>query len=184
MPTIDVEDRLSKLESGLQHTIRAGKVTQTYPDKGTVRVQFEDADELVSHELPVLFRSTLKDKNYNIPDVGEHVVCNFQGHGQEQGFVMGCIYSKPDKVPVKSQDKYHHKFNDGTTIEYDRSAKRLEIKAVGDVYVEAAKTVTIKAPEITLDGNVLITGRLHVRGDVTGDKTIIDAVGNTNHHSH
>ena len=147
-----MEDRLSKLESGLQHTIRAGKVTRTYPDKGTVRVQFEDADELVSYELPVLYSGRpLKDKSYNIPDVGEHVVCNFQGHGQEQGFVMGCIYSKPDKVPVKSQDKYHHQFNDGTTIEYDRNNNHLEINVQGSITIQATGKIIIKGQRIDLN---------------------------------
>lgn len=151
MNLAELEARVARLEAALQHTVRNGKVTQTYPDRGTVRVQFEDADEIVSHECAVLSRSTLKDKSYNMPDIGEQVAVMFQGHGQEAGYIVGCPYSQPDGVPVASQDKCHQAFGDGTTMEYDRESSALNIKAVGTIRIEAAGQVTIIGNPIHLN---------------------------------
>ena len=148
---INLADRLDKLESAFQHNIRVGEVVQTNPEKGTVRVKFADADDFVTSEIPVLQRNTLKNKSYSLPDVGEQVVCNFMGHGQENGFVMGCIFSKPDACPVNSQDKQHMAFSDGTTIEYDRAAKTLNIDCVGEITIRAAGQVTIIGNPIHLN---------------------------------
>jgi len=155
----------------LRELVRVGIVTQTYPDKATVRVQMVDVDDTVSYELPVIMRKTLKDKDYWMPDVGEHVVCLFLGQGLEQGFVLGAIYSEADKVPVIEQNKRHIEFEDGTVIDYDRIAHRLYINCVGEVNIIAAQGVKIQ-------GDINITGNIHATG------AIIDEGGNTNHHSH
>ena len=151
MTLADLDSRIQRLEAALQHTIRAGTVSATYPERCTVKVQFADADGMTSMELPVLQKSTLKDKNYNVPDVGEQVACMFQGHGQENGFVVGCAYSKQDKAPVNSQDKYYQSFADGTTMEYDRNSSTLTIKTVGDIHIEAEGEVTIIGRNIHLN---------------------------------
>ena len=83
----------------MENMIRIGIVTQVYDDRATVRVQFPDDDEEVSWEFPVLQRKTLKDKDYWLPDIGEHVVVVMLPYGQEQGFVIGAIYSDVEKPP-------------------------------------------------------------------------------------
>ncbi len=106
----------------IESLVRIGVVTQSFPDRGTVKVHLTDVDDEISYELPVVYRKTLNDKDYWMPDIGEHVVCLFSGQGLEQGFILGAIYSDADAVPVSSQDKWHKTFEDGTVIEYDRAA--------------------------------------------------------------
>ena len=203
----------------INELVRVGVVTNAYPDKGTVRVHLVDVDDSVSYELPVIFRKTLKDKSYWMPDIGEHVVCLFSGQGLEQGFVLGAIYSSADAVPVSSKDKCHITFEDGTVIEYDRAAHKLTADVKGDIEAKATGTcdvdvqgqitmkshtaILMQAPAISfinLDGSGAVgtytgdmrfignllteQGNVDVSGNISATGTIIDAGGNTNHHSH
>jgi len=194
----------------IQEIVRVGVVTGVNPERGTVRVHLVDVDDQVSYELPVIYRKTNRDKEYWMPDVGEHVVCIFSGQGLEQGFVLGAIYSSADLVPVSSKDKCHITFEDGTVIEYDRAAHKLtadikgdvELKATGrcdvncqsQIYLKSATNVTIEAPSLSMkggspadgvfEGTFRLIGNLYVEGNIHATGSIIDEGGNTNHHGH
>ncbi len=88
---------------------------------GRLRVVFTEFDQMLSYWLPVVVPKTQNDKAYWIPDVGEQVVCLMDAR-DEDGVVLGAIYSQPDSTPVQSADKFHLGFKDGTTLEYDRAA--------------------------------------------------------------
>lgn len=149
-------ERQERLEEKVNHMVRIGTVTGTDPATAKVRVQFGDADRMVSYDLPVLFRKTQDDKDYQMPDIGEQVLCLFLPYGAEQGFVLGAVYSQADVPPVISQDKKHRLFADGTWREYDRSSHLLSGKNVGS---ENLTTV--------LDSNRAVVGRTQ-RGAVGG----------------
>jgi phage baseplate assembly protein V len=144
-----------------------GIVTASNPATGKVRVQFPDRDGVVSDWLPVMQKKTLRDKSFSMPDVGEHVVCMMDEH-EEFGVVLGAIYSDADNTPVSSQDKWHHTFDDGTTIEYDRAAHKLSAHVQGDIEVTATGTMTatiegettITTPKLTVNGDMLVNGNL------------------------
>jgi len=182
------------MEEVIRELVRVGVVTNVYPDRGTVRVRLTDADDQVSFELPVIFRKTMKDKEYWMPDVGEQVVCLFSAQGLEQGFVLGAIYSKNDSVPVASRDKWHIRFEDGTTIEYDKKEHKCSVDCKGQIFVKSATNITIQAPSINMkggspadgcfEGNFRLIGDLKVQGNIHATGSIIDDSGNTNHHSH
>ncbi len=184
--------------ANMENVIRIGIVTQVYDDRATVRVQFPDDDKEVSWEFPVLQRKTLKDKDYWLPDVGEHVVVVMLPYGQEQGFVIGALYSEVERPPEgSSRDKRVIVFEDGTRIEYDRKAHKLYADVKGDaelkisghltcevkkeVLIRSSREVTIQAPRINLqnnsptigymEGDFLLEGTLTVRGhlEVEGD---------------
>ena len=135
----------------LGELIKVGVVTNTYPDEAKVRVKIVSSDDEISYKLPVVVRKTQDDKDYWMPDIGEHVVCLFLGNGVEDGFVLGAIYSDKDKVPVESQDKWHKTFKDGTTIEYDRKSHVLSIHSVGDIAIVSDTHITLIAPRIDLN---------------------------------
>jgi len=116
----DLERRIRQLESATAGMNRVGKVTALLPDKGAVRVEFGDRNNLVSYELPVMVKQTLKNKDSYMPDVGEHVVCSFLGNGLEQGFVLGAIYSDEDTAINTDPDVRRTDFEDGTYHSYDR----------------------------------------------------------------
>ena len=99
---------------------RLGIVTQTDPARCRVKVRFPARDNVESWWLAVEQRKTHRDKAYWMPDVGEHVACHLDAHG-EDGVVSGAIYSSADPVPVASQDKRRTTYDDGTVEEYDRA---------------------------------------------------------------
>ena len=150
----ELESRIARLEATLNNVVRVGTVTQIAA--GKVRVQFSDADQLVSAPLPVLFPKTHLDRFCAMPDVGEHVVCIFLPFGLEQGFVLGALYSATDAPPVQGADKWHLAFNDGSWLEFNRAASVLNIHSRGDVNIFAADKITLDGGSTDLSG--VITG--------------------------
>jgi len=187
--------------------IRTGEVVSTNPAAGTCRVQFADADSLVSFDMQVLFGRTHRDKHYNMPDIGDQVVCAFLASGLETGFVLGCAYNGKDKPPVSSQDKDHITYEDGTVIEYDRAEHvlkadvkgRAEITTTEGIKAEAGTTIeatagesaTITAPVLNINAvlkvqgqggggtTATLNGNFNINGDVS-----IDGNLNTNGNSY
>ncbi|KEZ65476.1 phage baseplate protein, partial [Pseudomonas syringae pv. syringae FF5] len=85
------------------------------------------------------------------------------------------------------------RFDDGGSLVYDWQAHTYTISLpTGTVTVKVgASTVvvtddsaTVQSPSINLTGNVKIDGALLVTGNVTGMGTILDTLGNSNHHKH
>lgn len=105
---------------------RVGLVRAHDPAKCAVRVTFPDRDQLQSWWLPVVAPKTQNDKCYWLPDIGEQVVCLMDEY-DEDGAVIGAIYSSADVTPVQSPDKLHIAFRDGCAIEYDRSGHAMAI---------------------------------------------------------
>ncbi|MGO1000828.1 phage baseplate assembly protein V [Lysobacter sp. CA196] len=177
------------LREGLA-TLRYGIVTQADAGAVRVRVRLPEYDDLETAWLPMLATKSLRDKHYALPDPGEHVAVLLDLRG-EDGLCLGAIYSDADTPPVQSADKHHIRFDDGSTVEYDRAEHRLTIRAVGDVWVESATRATLKAPRVVIDspdsqftGDVAVTGKLHCASDITSDGKVMDAGGNSNHHTH
>ncbi len=111
-----------------------------------VRVRFPDRDDLLSWWLPVVVPKTQNDKFYYVPDIGEQVSCLMDAH-DENGVVLGAIYSKADVTPVQSGDKYHVTFKDGAVLEYDRAAHALNVTlpAPGTINLNGPGAVTIQS---------------------------------------
>ncbi|MBI9112243.1 phage baseplate assembly protein V [Maridesulfovibrio ferrireducens] len=143
-------DRLDSLESALAQVVRVGKVVSLIPERGTVRVQFPDADasgkQLVSYELPVLAHKTLHDKSYWMPDVDEHVLCVFLPFAQRQGFVVSAFYSDADTVPLSDPDVRHVIFKDGSWFQYDRKKHFLSghvVNGCADLEIDIDAKLTV-----------------------------------------
>ena len=102
-------------------SLRIGIVQAQDPELGRLRVSFSEFDQMLSYWLPVVVPKTQEDKAYWLPDIGEQVVCLMDAR-DEDGVVLGAIYSQADSTPVQSADKFHLGFKDATTIEYDRAA--------------------------------------------------------------
>lgn len=76
-----------------RNLIRSGRVNSVNKTEGTVRVLFEDRDNLISNDLPVL-------ESAAIPDPGDQVLCIFLGNGIEDGFCLGRFFSKENPPPT------------------------------------------------------------------------------------
>lgn len=164
------------LRAILQRIIRVGTVTARYPAEAEVQVEFRDL-ETPSWRCPVLFPKTGDDKYYTMPDDGERVVVLSLPYGKERGLVIGAFYNDNDTVPSEASDSNDRtvvQFEDGTAVIYDRDASTLEVKAAGDVTVDADKSVLIKGADgVDLDGGSGVTQSL-----LTNPKAISQFTGN------
>ena len=183
--------RLEMLESVVGRLLRVGVVTSVYPERGTVRVQIPDVHHgetsLVTRELPVRFDKTCKDKQYHMPDIGEHVMCLFLPTGQEQGCVLGAIYSQADAVPVADPDKRHFRFDDGSWFEYDRKQHLLsghvvngcaELTIDKDLTADIGGTAVARVEEdlsVDVGGNAIITAGGELTAESQGVATLKSA---------
>lgn len=150
----DLERRLKNIEILALDFIKIGKVVNRYPDRGTVRVQFERAsseDTTVSYELAVLQQKTLKDKFYYMPEEGEYVLCIFLPFAPDVGFVIGAYYNNTTPTPVSDNNKWCKVFEDGTTIEYDKKNHKLFIHCTGDIEIVSDGNMTLRAQRIDLN---------------------------------
>lgn len=161
---LDSNPQIGALEALLGRIIRVGNVSARYPGEGAVQVDFRDAgaEGVASWRCPVLFAKTKADKAYWMPDIGERVVVLSLPQGKELGVVIGAFYNDRDAVPVESGDRAHARFEDGTTVEYDRNSHTLAVNAVGAVTIECAGDATIKT-----EGDALVeaAGPTTVRGN-------------------
>jgi phage baseplate assembly protein V len=131
---------------------RIGIVQAVNPSAGTVRVRLTDKDDMITDELAVLTRGTMKNRFYGLPDVGEQVLCCFMGNGMEVGFVLGSIYSPEDPVPVEDQDVWHWGIPGGFGVQVNRRTHEVWMtdffgtKVVwkdGDLVVSTARTLQL-----------------------------------------
>ena len=133
---------------------RVAIVKSQDPQNARVRVTFPDRNQMTSWWLPVVTPKAQNDKAYWMPDVGEQVVCLMDDH-DEDGAVLGSIYSTTDTPPVSSADKWHLTMKDGATFEYDRNSHNLAVS------IPRGGTVTITANgaviQIDASGNVKLT---------------------------
>lgn len=157
------------MDAVLKNLIRVGRISSIDPDNATVRVVFEDRQNDVSYNLPVLVRQSQKNKDYFMPDVGEQVVCLFLPNGNAQGFCLGSFYSDADTPPVNNPNKRHVRFEDGTSVEYNRGTHVLTIQTQGTVNIVAAGNINVTG-DVIADG---ISLKTHVHGGVEpgGGKT-------------
>ncbi len=147
-----------------------------------VRVVFPDRNQMTSWWLPIVTPKSQNDKAYWMPDVGEQVVCLMDEH-DEDGAVLGSIYSSADTPPVSSADKWHLTMKDGAAFEYDRASHALAVT------IPSGGTVTVTANgaaiQIDAGGNI----NLHAAGDIklvtNSHNDSVDGIINTyNGHTH
>lgn len=161
----------------INNLIRIGTISSLNPKKAKARVIFEDRDNLVSKELPVLFQRTLGTKDYSMPKVGEQVLCIFQPNGLEEGYIIGSYYTEKITPPADDEKKRLIKFEDGSIVEYNNG--EITIKGAKSINIIAATNVNIEGPS-----GVNINGDLKVNGNINATGSIIDTTGNTSNHSH
>ena len=155
---------------------RVGLVHAQDTAKCAVRVTFPDRDQVQSWWLPVIVPKTQNDKFYRLPDIGEQVVCLMDEY-DEDGAVLGAIYSSADVTPVQSPDKMHIGFSDGCVVEYDRSSHAMTVSIPsGGVFSLAANGASI-AIDASGDVKVAASGQIQFGdGALNGVARLGDAV--------
>lgn len=124
----------------IKNLIRIGTVSAVNGESCSARVVFDDKDNMVSAELPIITICSKQTKAYWLPEVGTQVLCIFQpnasGSGISKGFVIGAFYSTADK-PVESDATVRGiTFADGSFIRYQNG--NIEINATGKLLLKGA----------------------------------------------
>lgn len=165
--------------------IKLGEISSIDPSKGTARVVFDDEDSIVSYDLPILQRNTLKNHDFASLDVGEDAIVLFFGEGQEDGVILGSIYAGEVTPPETTENRRTVVFDDGTRVCYDREEHKLTVTIEGteivfnrqDGSITVPNAVTINCTTATVNASssvtldtpkTYITGVLNVAGLITG----------------
>ncbi len=130
----------------LKNLIRIGHVSSVNEVKGTVRVVIDDQQEIVTDDLPLL------SNEYNLPNVGDLVLCVFLGNGISSGFCLGKYFYEGNPPPVADKSIWAKDFGDGTSIQYNKSTKKLSIVTEGDLELNVGGNLTINVA-----GNITTT---------------------------
>ena len=160
----------------IRAAFRVGIVKVQDTERCRVRVAFPDRDQMQSWWLPVIVPKAQNDKAYWIPDIGEQVVCLMDAH-DEDGAVVGAIYSTADAAPVNNPDAIHLSCKDGAVFEYNRASHALQVSIPGGGTV----TIAANGAQIVIDstGNVRVTAPAQIQlggGALKGVARLGDAV--------
>lgn len=119
----------------IKNLIRIGTVSAVNGESCSARVAFEDKDNMVSAELPIITIGSRQTKAYWLPEI-----CIFQpnasGSGISKGFVIGAFYSTQDAPVESNADVRSITFADGSFIRYQNG--NIEINATGNVIIKGA----------------------------------------------
>lgn len=103
--------------------IRTGKVSSRNLNAGTVRINFDDVENSVSCDLPML------NSEYKLPDIKESVVCIFLSNNPARGFCLGTYYQSADLLPYAGDGIFYKDFFGEAFVKYDRSTGTLTLHA-------------------------------------------------------
>ena len=124
----------------IKNLIRIGTVSAVNGESCSARVAFEDKDNMVSAELPIITIGSKQTKAYWLPEVGTQVLCIFQpnasGSGISKRFVIGAFYSTQDAPVENNADVRSITFADGSFIRYESG--NIEINATGKLVLKGA----------------------------------------------
>ena len=134
-----------------------------------------------------------KARHWRSPSLEEQgVLFSPSGQAGIDTFVPG-LYGNAGGPPDNRDHVEVWRFDDGGSLVYDWQAKTYTITLPsGTVTIKVASTevvvtddaVTVMTGNINLKAAVTIDGALHVTQSITSAGAIIDAGGNSNHHTH
>ena len=148
---------MSRKEPTVNDAIRVGRISAVYPERCTATVLFPDRDGLVSKELSIGQRNTLKNNDECLYDPGEHVLCAFYGNGLSEGAVLCSIYDANNLPMVGDKDRRLVVFEDGAHIFHDRKNHIFQIMDYygsfilfkdGDIVQQSARHVHLNPHDI------------------------------------
>ena len=150
--------------------IRYGTVTSIFPEKGTIKVTFEDIN-IPSVEIPVLQGRTDGTKHYSFPKIGEVGICIFP-ENTFNGFYLGSGYDEATPIPNGAGEGIEITvFNDGTIISYDENNSKLYINCNNKIEI-VAQNIKITCPKTEIIGDIDVTGIIDVKGSVNASKDV------------
>lgn len=190
---------LNDLARRLANIIRLGKVDTIDYANARARVRIGN---LLTDWLPWITQCAGNTANWCPIEVDEQVVILSTGGDLCQGVILPSLYRCNN--PSSSPQLHTTHYSDGSTISFDiatgtltadvngdvnitaqgsvnvRASGHVSVSSAGSVTVQAKETL-IKSPEITLDGNVTITGNMSGHGTMRlgGDGKPVARIGDS-----
>ena len=116
-----------------------GKVSSINPALGRARVVFNDAQNMVSAELPIRYEATGKDKCYHMPGIGEQVIVEVPDDSTNgDGVIIGSYYSEAQPPECTDPNKWRIRFANGDYIEHDNATGNFTINVSGKITIKGA----------------------------------------------
>lgn len=138
-----------------------------------VRVQFEDADGVVSAWLDCAQESTKGKRSFRRFKTGELVRCYLDDDGQT-GEALYAIYTDQNPAPADSDELFYEEAADGATLEWGRGSFTYT-NPEGTVYTVAGDSVTITG-NLSVSANITVNGNLTVNGSTKLRDTTINGI--------
>lgn len=143
------------MEGDARDIVKEGIISEVFPERHTARVTFEDKDNMVSAELPIITLWAMENKAYALPDIGETVLCLFATNADTtgEGWIIGSRFHDKSTPNANNQDICRVDFKDGTSIEYNRKDHALKVECKGTLEIKCDKDITI-----TTEKNMILKG--------------------------
>lgn len=143
--------------NNLEDMIKVGIINEIDLKKSLYRVKFEqDIDEdnnsIKSYWFQPVYSSTNKDKTYFQYSLGEQVLVLMPYEGNQDGYIIGSMYSEKDKPPRNAEGVRYIQFENGDYIQYDKNKKSLTVNAPDCELVLNVKSLKIQADNIETIG--------------------------------
>lgn len=161
---------LAEAERIQANAIRVGRVTEVDPATRRAKLRVAGLD---TDWLPWGVARAGGTRTASAPTVGEQRLV-FSPYGDTAQAIIGpAIYQDDFDAPTDSADVEATVFPDGTRVEYDAAAHKLQIDVAGDALVvinckqatvKATTSVTLDTPEANLTGNLTVTGNATFNG--------------------
>ena len=129
----------SELQNKLSMIVRVGYVVEVDSATHKAKVRFSDEDS-DSHWLRILCKNSFKNKDYNMVDLDEDVLCLCMPDGIEDGFILGSFYTGAIICPSSDINERKIQFEDDTTVTYNRCTHSLDIK-INDTTIHADREI-------------------------------------------
>lgn len=183
---------ITELERRLSNLIRIGTIEAADYDNALVLV---DCNGVSTNWLPWMTRRAGGDLEWWAPEVGEQVLVIAPSGLLEAAVVLPALYSSQHPEPSKTPNIHRINYANGDSIEHNRATGAWSLNCSGQAQVKAG-TAVIDSPSTSCTGDLTVAGALTVGkgASITGDTavtgninaggSIIDAGGNSNHHSH
>lgn len=185
LPEISTKDRpqwvIIAFPDALQGQPVCWPIESRLPGPRLPRADFVYYDEVLNYRITINRENELEIRNTN-----GAVLCQLRIQ-QINGVIR--LDTPSTSFVLQESDKSAALRTKGDTTVIAKNAdvtvdESATVTAGQDVTMKAGNAINLQATSINLIGAVAITGDLSVDGDVTSTKTIMDATGNTPHHSH
>lgn len=162
----------NEIHRRILNLVRKGVVTDVAHDNSppTCRVS---SGGLRTSWLPWIALAAGEIVEWNPPSVGEQVLVLSPSGDPAQGVVLRGLYSDNAPAPMNSSEKHVRVYPDGAVIEYDHALHSLKadlpagatilVVAPGKITVRT-QDATVQAAAIQLDGEVVVTKSMTVKG--------------------